>query len=47
MKVEAVLIKVSQEEIDEAFSGRLADIVVATADYASDNAFLYFPSSSI
>ncbi len=42
----ALLIKVSQEEINEAFSGRLAYIVDATTAYSNDNAFLYFNSTS-
>jgi hypothetical protein len=43
---DAVLIKVSQAEIDAAFDGRMADIIVATRNYSTANAFLYFNSSS-
>ncbi len=42
----ALLIKISQEEVNQAFSGRLSYIVDKTAEYATDNPFLYFLSSS-
>ncbi len=45
-KSEAVLIRIPQEEIDAAFDGQMAVIVDATANYATNNAFLYFLSSA-
>lgn len=39
---EAYLLKATQEEIDAAFSGKLADIMEATSEFSSSNPFLYF-----
>jgi Domain of unknown function (DUF4302) len=41
----AYLIKISQEETDDAFSGGLGKIVAATNQFAKDNLFLFFPGS--
>jgi hypothetical protein len=41
----AYLIQATQEEIDAAFNGRLAQILNATEDYSESNPFLYFNSS--
>lgn len=43
---DAVLVKATEEEINAAFGGRLRTIVIATNDYATDNPFLYFNSTS-
>jgi Domain of unknown function (DUF4302) len=42
---DAFLIRATQEEMDQAFSGRLAEIMQATNDFSSSNAFLYFPGT--
>jgi hypothetical protein len=42
---DAYMIRASQQEMDEAFGGALADIVQATSGYATSNPFLYFPAS--
>lgn len=44
-KSDALLIRATQEEMDDAFGGRLAEIVSATSDYSTSNPFLYFPAS--
>ncbi len=42
---EAMLIPVTQEEIDAAFNGQLQHIVAETETYSSSNPFLYFPAT--
>ena len=43
---EAMLIPVTQEEIDAAFNGQLQHIVAETETYSSSNPFLYFPATA-
>lgn len=42
---DAYMIRASQEEMDQAFNGRLGNILQVTADYSETNPFLYFTGS--
>lgn len=44
-KSEAIMLPVSQEEIDAAFNGQLAHIYQSTRDFNASAPFLYFPGS--
>lgn len=42
---DAYLVKATEEEMNAAFSGRLAHIMDMTSDFSSNNPFLFFPAS--
>ena len=42
---DAIMLPATQEEIDAAFSGRVAHIMQATDDFSASGPFLYFPGS--
>jgi hypothetical protein len=42
---DAIMLPATQEEIQAAFNGQLANIVQATSDISSNNTFLFFPGT--